>query len=232
MKPASLARDLYDGQERPRLLHSLQENKSSVLSLAATDDYIFSGSQNRDILVHIGLLAPRLFKWPVSQAWDKRTFSLKATLCGHTGSVLALEYAKDRNWLFSSGGLFIAITLLSMSSPRAQETVEFEWARVCLHGRTCSHLSGLVHQNTVPPLCHWTVPRNLFGWSLLVSLVSNPSDNPCRLSEHFAPVVPLQSFIFSVRIIYFASRRGFKWIHHTNISQSAQIFWQLSPILT
>ena len=62
MKPASLARDLYGGQEHPPLLHSLQENKSSVLSLAATDDYIFSGSQNRDILVHIGLLAPRLFK--------------------------------------------------------------------------------------------------------------------------------------------------------------------------
>ena len=61
MKPASLARDLHNGQELPRLLHSLQENKSSVLSLAATDDYIFSGSQNRDILVHIALQASRLF---------------------------------------------------------------------------------------------------------------------------------------------------------------------------
>lgn len=225
MKPASLARDLYGGQEHPRLLHSLQENKSSVLSLAATDDYIFSGSQNRDILVHIGLLVPRLFKWPISQVWDKRTFSLKATLCGHTGSVLALEYAKDRNWLFSSGGMFISITPLSMSSPCAQETVGFEWARDRLHARTCSHLSGLVHQNTVPSLYHWTVPRNLFGWSFLVGLVFNPSDNPCRLSEHLASVVPLQSFTLSIRIIYFASRCGFKWIHHANISQGTQILW-------
>ncbi|KAF5360448.1 hypothetical protein D9756_004816 [Leucocoprinus leucothites] len=87
MRPASLGRNLHDGQDPPRLLHSLQESKSSVLSLAATDDCIFSGSQNRDILV-----------------WDKKTFTLKATLRGHTGSVLALEYAKDRNWLFSSGG--------------------------------------------------------------------------------------------------------------------------------
>lgn len=35
----------------PFLLHALQQNKSSVLSLAATDKYIFSGSQTRDILV-------------------------------------------------------------------------------------------------------------------------------------------------------------------------------------
>ncbi|KXN88158.1 putative di- and tripeptidase DUG2 [Leucoagaricus sp. SymC.cos] len=87
MKPASLGRDLHAGEEPPLLLHSLQENKSSVLSLAATDEYIFSGSQKRDILV-----------------WDKRTFTLKDTLRGHTGSVLALEYARDREWLFSSGG--------------------------------------------------------------------------------------------------------------------------------
>src|SRR6267154_1150767 len=53
MKPASLSRDLHAGDVSPRLLHSLQENKSSVLSLAATDEYIFSGSQNRDILVRI-----------------------------------------------------------------------------------------------------------------------------------------------------------------------------------
>ncbi|XP_006462650.1 hypothetical protein AGABI2DRAFT_179317 [Agaricus bisporus var. bisporus H97] len=75
------------GDASPFLLHSLQHNKSSVLSLAATDKFIFSGSQTGDILV-----------------WDKQTFSLKNTLRGHTGSVLALEIAKDKAWLFSSSG--------------------------------------------------------------------------------------------------------------------------------
>lgn len=71
----------------PTLIHSLVDQKSSVLSLAATDEYIFSGSQNQDILV-----------------WNKDTFTLKATLSGHEGSVLALELAKEKEWLFSSGG--------------------------------------------------------------------------------------------------------------------------------
>ncbi|KAF9454810.1 glutathione degradosome [Macrolepiota fuliginosa MF-IS2] len=82
----SLSRNLQSGFSTPLLIHSLQESKSSVLSLAATDDYIFSGSQNRDILV-----------------WDKKTFTHKDTLRGHTGSVLALEYAREKAWLFSSG---------------------------------------------------------------------------------------------------------------------------------
>ncbi|KAK7039186.1 hypothetical protein VNI00_010091 [Paramarasmius palmivorus] len=71
----------------PRLLHNLHESGSSVLSLAANDVYIFSGSQNEDIMV-----------------WDKKTFQLKDTLRGHTGSVLALVYAEDKGWLFSSSG--------------------------------------------------------------------------------------------------------------------------------
>ena len=38
------------------------------------------------------------------QVWDKATFTLKSTLQGHTGSVLALQYAPDRQWLFSASG--------------------------------------------------------------------------------------------------------------------------------
>ncbi|KAK7441816.1 hypothetical protein VKT23_016478 [Stygiomarasmius scandens] len=83
----SLGRDLQFDGSVPSLLHSLHELDSSVLSLAANDTYIFSGSQNEHILV-----------------WDKRTFQLKTTLRGHTGSVLALVYAEDKNWLFSSSG--------------------------------------------------------------------------------------------------------------------------------
>ncbi|KAK0476079.1 hypothetical protein IW261DRAFT_1491846 [Armillaria novae-zelandiae] len=82
----SLSREISDGV-LPRLVHSLHETNSSVLSLAASDDYIFSGSQNQDISV-----------------WDKRTYRLKDTLRGHTGSVLALVYAAEKEWLFSSSG--------------------------------------------------------------------------------------------------------------------------------
>ncbi|KAF9046463.1 hypothetical protein BJ165DRAFT_1345379 [Panaeolus papilionaceus] len=87
-KPASLSRGLQSEESSPLLVHSLSESsRSSVLSLAASDNYIFSGTQNQDISV-----------------WDKRTFRLKHTMRGHTGSVLALEYAKDKDWLISSSG--------------------------------------------------------------------------------------------------------------------------------
>lgn len=39
-----------------------------------------------------------------SKVWDKTTFTLKTTLKGHTASVLALEYAPDKRWLFSASG--------------------------------------------------------------------------------------------------------------------------------
>ncbi|TFK40678.1 hypothetical protein BDQ12DRAFT_679847 [Crucibulum laeve] len=83
----SLSRDLQSLDSEPLLLHSLHETHSSVLSLAANEKYIFSGSQNKDISV-----------------WDKATFKLTHTLRGHSGSVLALEYAKEKEWLFSSSG--------------------------------------------------------------------------------------------------------------------------------
>lgn len=48
---ASLSRDLQSASSSPLLVHSLHETRSSVLSLAANENYIFSGSQNRDIAV-------------------------------------------------------------------------------------------------------------------------------------------------------------------------------------
>lgn len=83
----SLSRDLESHSNPPVLVHSLRQSHGSILSLAASQDYIFSGSQNQDISV-----------------WDKKLFHLKYTLRGHTGCVLALEYAEDKKWLFSSSG--------------------------------------------------------------------------------------------------------------------------------
>jgi di- and tripeptidase len=82
---ASLGREFVS--QNPYLVHSLHRQNSSILCLAASDEYIFSGNQDNDILV-----------------WDKKTFELKTTLCGHIRSVLALVYAPDKKWLFSSSG--------------------------------------------------------------------------------------------------------------------------------
>ncbi|KAI0325048.1 Zn-dependent exopeptidase [Cubamyces sp. BRFM 1775] len=83
----SLSRRIQHDDSHPKLFHSLHQEHSSVLSLAADDDSIYTGSQDGQISV-----------------WDKTTFKLKALLRGHTGSVLALEYAPDKHWLFSASG--------------------------------------------------------------------------------------------------------------------------------
>ncbi|KAG9315550.1 glutathione degradosome [Chiua virens] len=71
----------------PRLLHSLGDVNKSVLSLMADDRHIFVGGQCQDISV-----------------WDKQSYTLKTSLRGHTGSILALELAEQRQWLFSASG--------------------------------------------------------------------------------------------------------------------------------
>ncbi len=49
--------------------------------------FFYSGSQEGDISV-----------------WDLETFQSTARLQGHSASVLALELAPEKNWLFSSSG--------------------------------------------------------------------------------------------------------------------------------
>ncbi|KAA1473719.1 Zn-dependent exopeptidase [Dentipellis sp. KUC8613] len=83
----SLSQHLHDKGGPPALIHTLHQDKSSVLSIIADERYIYSGSQCQDISV-----------------WDNRSYALKTTLRGHTGSVLALEYAPDKHWLLSSSG--------------------------------------------------------------------------------------------------------------------------------
>ncbi|KAJ2956566.1 hypothetical protein NQZ79_g7593 [Umbelopsis isabellina] len=68
-----------------RCVHTLsQEDSTSVLSLAASEEYLFSGSQGGHIAV-----------------WDLATFTLIRLLKGHQGSVLALSLSPDETWLFS-----------------------------------------------------------------------------------------------------------------------------------
>jgi di- and tripeptidase len=106
---SSLSRDLRSETSEPHLLHSLHEQRSSVLSLAASDEYIFSGNQNQEVVVSATVSFPDKGSLTGSQVWDKQSFTLKKTLHGHTGSVLALEYAGDKQWLFSASGVYANI---------------------------------------------------------------------------------------------------------------------------
>ncbi|KZT56318.1 glutathione degradosome [Calocera cornea HHB12733] len=69
----------------PSLIHTLHQAESSVLCLAADDEHIFSGTQENHVYV-----------------WDRKTLQQEEVLRGHTGSVLALVVAEERQWLFSS----------------------------------------------------------------------------------------------------------------------------------
>lgn len=123
---ASLSRYLQSTESGPILLHSLHQLRSSVLSLAASEDYIFSGSQNEDISVIPSFCNPSyLISDITKQVWDKKTFTLTRTLHGHTGSVLTLEYAKDKQWLFSSSGKSRLFNLKFVAiNDRFQETAQ------------------------------------------------------------------------------------------------------------
>ncbi|KAG0173539.1 hypothetical protein DFQ28_002157 [Apophysomyces sp. BC1034] len=73
-----------------RCIHTIsQEDKNSVLSLAACRRYLFSGSQSSKI--H-------------NKVWDLETFTLVTMLEGHRGSVLGLTLSNDQQWLFSCSG--------------------------------------------------------------------------------------------------------------------------------
>jgi di- and tripeptidase len=103
---ASVSRDLNSVASLPRLSHSLHD-PNSVLSLSADADHIFTGSQCFDISVTIFRALLRRLACPDLvnlQVWDKKSFIYKTSLVGHTGSILALEYAEDKKWLFSSSG--------------------------------------------------------------------------------------------------------------------------------
>ncbi|KAG2340128.1 Zn-dependent exopeptidase [Suillus weaverae] len=84
---ASVSRPIRSAAPPPRLLHSLGDENKSVLSLMANASHIFTGGQGQDIAV-----------------WDRHTFTLKTSLRGHIGSILALELAEEKGWLFSASG--------------------------------------------------------------------------------------------------------------------------------
>ncbi|RUS25340.1 WD40-repeat-containing domain protein, partial [Jimgerdemannia flammicorona] len=70
-----------------RCVHTLSQEENSILSLAASDKYLFSGSQGLQIYV-----------------WDIKIFTLRGLLKGHQGSVLGLTLSPDQRLLFSSSG--------------------------------------------------------------------------------------------------------------------------------
>jgi di- and tripeptidase len=118
---ASLSRNLH--AVAPSLVHTLSQEENSILSVATGDDHIYSGSQNQSISVGVPFFPCPTFlsradPGPVDlQVWDNLTYTLQTQLRGHTGSVLALEYASDKHWLFSSSGVFRVYFYDSRKSP-------------------------------------------------------------------------------------------------------------------
>src|SRR5271170_7265264 len=88
----------------PRLVHSLHQKNTSILCISTSRNHIFSASQYDHISVRPCYFVDFVSLWMSDQVWSKDTFTLKSTLRGHTKSVLALENAEDKNWLFSSSG--------------------------------------------------------------------------------------------------------------------------------
>lgn len=86
------------------LMHTLHTELSSVLSVTADEKHIFSGSQGYDIFVSHNFLRHATRRLIFYEVWDRCTFTAKTTLRGHTGSVLALELAREKEWLISSSG--------------------------------------------------------------------------------------------------------------------------------
>ncbi|CEP13700.1 hypothetical protein [Parasitella parasitica] len=75
-------------KKKTRCIHAItNEDDNSVLSLASSEKYLFSGSQGS--LIHV---------------WSLDTFQLVTLLEGHHGSVLGLTISADQQWLFSSSG--------------------------------------------------------------------------------------------------------------------------------
>jgi len=83
----------------------------------------------------------------LSKVWDKHTFTLKTSLRGHTGSILALELAVEKGWLFSASGRSRrTIIVVFLAAWPGDSTV-----RVCLSllvdGLLLIRKSGLVHSD-------------------------------------------------------------------------------------
>ncbi|CAJ0825842.1 11803_t:CDS:10 [Entrophospora sp. SA101] len=68
-------------------IHTIKLCENSILSLACSNKYLFSGSQGSCI-----------------QVWDLINFQQAGALKGHTGSILCLSLSSDQSMLFSSSG--------------------------------------------------------------------------------------------------------------------------------
>ncbi|CAJ0903282.1 12686_t:CDS:2, partial [Entrophospora sp. SA101] len=83
----SLDRLLITNNILNKPIHTIKLDDNSILSLACSNKYLFSGSQDFYIRV-----------------WDLITFQQAGVLKGHTGRVLCLSLSNDQSMLFSSSG--------------------------------------------------------------------------------------------------------------------------------
>lgn len=112
-----------------------------------------------------------------TQVWDRQAFNVKTTLRGHTGSVLALEIAREKKWLFSSSGdstVRVRPHPLYWSSPRLRPSS-----------------IDMVYEIPHAPLRHQPLPRHRRRRHLLPCIRPVFADHFLRLPEHIIAVVRL-----------------------------------------
>jgi len=189
---ASLSRDLQSASSLPLLVHSLHETRSSVLSLAANENYIFSGSQNQDIAVR-----PPTHSWKFVQGRFQFRFGIKKrfNLKAHCGDTLEVF------WVLSMlrrkiGSLVPLVRLIRFDVKHVlfyfysgDSTVRVGLMR-WLALRLLPHVwIGVVGNHFGTHLRHYTIHGRGCWGPLLSDLVLRVADDFCWMSEHIATVV-------------------------------------------
>lgn len=168
------------------------------------------------------------------QVWDKYTFKLKQTLLGHTGSVLALEYAGDKEWLFSSSGtswrLFFPAWRAFISIPGDSTIRVSTHNHVDLTLKSAKSLSwylDLVNYHAWSALCSRTLFRNGCRGSVFSGMVLNTANNFHWVSEYLSPMAHLSRSYLSRWVVGIHIRHfiRFQYIHTGCCPKGTQVFW-------
>ena len=88
----------------PTLFHKIQ-NQPSILALLVSDDKLYAGTQNGDLLVCRSIRpGHKVEAADNAKVWSLETYELLSTVNAHRGSVLCLCLSADKKLLFSSAG--------------------------------------------------------------------------------------------------------------------------------
>jgi len=130
------------------------------------------------------------FDLRAGKVWDKKLFTLKHTLQGHTGSVLALEIAEEKKWLFSSSGMpHFVRPIRNDLNLLVQEIALFGYVSCQDQVDSPSRSVDLVDSLILSHLRLESIPGDCLGGSLRFVVVPYASDNLRRLPRHVSSMV-------------------------------------------